>query len=402
MDSTKVLPAILLGIFILCAGVSFFAFALSLQGIEISSLSLPVLPRFRTMIFYIVLLTFVAIISQVFTFWFARLVRKTVFRFFDSRWLPKEGKAETHTTTQGEQLERVVVPSFWATIFWDLATRVIPATFAISIIAGAMVALAASVVNFPSIIAGILATVLINLVTLSWSYWIREWRRKYTKFVVFSFMTYYVKARTPLLALLVGIGTLPQSSRTPIGQIQEVQISADPEDFDPRFKTSWIRDQYTSWLASKRNLRTIFLRSIFNRAEDILFWVDYGPGLANLLYKLVGKARQLVAEQDYISRTALTLRVGKPDDTNWTPKKGEQEATQFLARFKKVSAEPKTYDLYRVEDPGIYDNEGNPVATSGIEVQEESVNVSQHFGVEEPSTPEDFVEPPDPNLDRLP
>ncbi|HCL95301.1 TPA: hypothetical protein DHW62_00025 [candidate division WWE3 bacterium] len=390
-------------LFVLCIGVGLGAYALKQLGVEISFLQDGNLPNVELVILYLVLIVAAAVLSQVFSFWFAKAAQKTVFGFFDSRFLPKQDK-ETYTVVYGERLERVVLPSFYATVVWELITQTIPGMFFVSVIMGGIAILVLEFSRFPAVAVGLfLLTILVNFLVIPWAYWLKEWRRRYTKFVVFTFMTYYVRVRTPVLSLLFALGTLPKASRTPIKQIQEIQISADPQDFDEKFQTSWVRDQYTSWLAKKKNLRTIFLRSIFNRAEDVLFWVDNGPGLENLLNGLIDNASRQASERSYIEEEAMRLKVGDRDEKNWRRGKKEREATMFLEKFKDAGATVETYDIFRVEDPGIYDDDGNYVEENAPEeeVEESDKDVSSYFSQKGRKNDFDFTEVPDPNEDRL-
>lgn len=381
MESNRVLSAIAILFFTLCAGIGFGVFALGSIGVEIPLLANAGTPRGGTFVLNFVLLLVATILSQVFSFWVAKATRKKVFRFFNHQWLPKQGTAETYTTEYGERLEKVALASFLGTVVWKLATQTVPVAFLISIILGGLVMIVSGYANLPPIVFGPLIVLATNLVILSTSYWVQEWKRRYQKLVVFSTRIFYTNVRTPLSALIFGIGNLPKASETPMSEIKDDQVAADPQDYSANFKTSWLRDLYTSWLSKKNNIRTLFLRSKTNEAEDIVVWIDHGSGVKKLLTELKRKASQLSTEQSYIDRETLNLRMGDSYDVNWSRHRTEEEARLFAERYKQISDTPKIYDLYWVEDPGLYDDDGNAVPVEVIESEEEdeSINVSRFF-----------------------
>ena len=81
------------------------------------------------------------------------------------------------------------------------------------------------------------------------------------------------------------------------------------------------------------------------------------------------------------------MEVGKPDDDNWSRGHTEEAARLYTERFMKVNEPQKTYDLHRVEDPGLYDEEGNlleePAAVIPGDMvsadEPEDVDVSSYF-----------------------
>ncbi len=405
MESNKVLSALGLLIFTLGAVAGFLAFAFNMLGVEVPFFSETVLPQWKTVVMYTALSILMVILSQVFSLRFAKVSQNYVFMIFDRQWLPKEGKAETYTTEYGERLEKVVSQSFSGTVVWELVTQTIPTAFLLSGMFGGLAMLFAKALNLPIPVIGLGTVFLVNLTLLSWAYWMKQWRRKHSKLIIFTSQVGYGKVRTPLLSLFFGIGNLPKVSMTPISEINDDQIAADPQDFDPKYKTSWLRDQYTSFLSKKNNIRTLFLRSKSNEAEDTVLWIDHGSGVEKILKSLKRKSTQLLTEQSYIDRAALHLRMGETDEENWSRKRAEEEARLFQERFKEINVAPKTYDLYRVEDPGLYDDGGNLIEQKSTEddLGRGDYDVSRFFSSHRRQHDNfDSTEELDPDLDKLP
>ncbi|KKS07270.1 MAG: hypothetical protein UV31_C0008G0010 [candidate division WWE3 bacterium GW2011_GWF1_42_51] len=408
MESSKIVPAIVVVLFVLCAAVAFVAFAFNTLGMEIPFVKEVRIPQIGTVLLYITFVLALVIFSLSLAYWIAKSIEGDVFRFMDRQLLPKKGKGNSHTTIYGERLERVVPPSFEATTVWELITQTLPGIFVISgVFHGTAVGIAKFSGPFPVAVGFFVLALLVNVTVIPWAYWLKEWRRRHTTFIVFTFTTYYVKVRTPILSLLSGLGTLPIASKTPIKQILEVQSAADPEDFDPTFKTSWIRDQFTSWVAKRKGLGTIFLRSISQKAEDILLWVDHAPGLQNILERLIENAALQASEQSFIAEEAVRKKVGDPDQEDWSRGKTEKEAFLYLEKFKGIRSPGIKYDLFRVEDPGLYDEDGNLLRNSPTEAPNEAksddVNVAHLFPSRNRMYGEpDLTEGEDPEKDRLP
>ncbi len=395
----RILAALLLFMFVLCSAGVFVILSLSMIGVEVPMASDFTLPKMGNVFLSAFFLFLAVIASQVVSFWFAGGVKGKVHSFFDSRWLPRKGSAETYTTSFGERLEKVVSQSYYGTTVWDMATKTIPLAFTVSFIAGAVVLIAIRLAGGFPWLAVLPLVLVINLIVIPVSYWHTEWVRKYTKFIVFSFNTLYIKARTPVLSLFFWRGTLPQKSETPISGIKDTQIAADPQQFDPKFRTSWARDQYISWLSEKTGLRTLFIRSKTNEAEDTLFWVDRGPGLDKILRYLRDKVPQVQMERTYIQQNAVRLRTGNGEDKDWRPVHADIEAESYLNRF---AYEPVTYDVYRVEDPGIYDDQGNPKGPEKeISAPQGSRNVAEYFSSRRTSDRKRRAEPPKDQQDSM-
>lgn len=364
MDSKRALGFVAAFMALIIGVLGFLIFALNSLGIDVgpfvgidASESLEI----WSLLAKFVLLVVASIVFIILAFIVANSVKQPIFKLFDSRWLPKENSAEVYVAGIGERLEKVAKPSFYATTLWEMISHTIFQVFFSAVLLGGIAGVVLSVLDLPGLIPAVFVSGVVTFVTIPPVFWVKEWRREYTKFVVFTFMTYYVKVRTPILSLLFGIGTLPKASRTPISQIQEIQISADPQEFDENYKTGWLQDQYTSWLAKRRNVRTLFLRSIFNRAEDILFWVDDGPGLANLLNRLIIRASQSTLVQNYLDNEAIRLKMEEGQTENYANIETSQLKESLTNRFKKTPEGFKVYDIYRVEDPGLYDSMGNPI-----------------------------------------
>ncbi|AHB40188.1 MAG: hypothetical protein ACD_25C00078G0003 [uncultured bacterium] len=367
MSSGKALTALGLLIFTLCAVVGFLAFALNTLSVGSDLFSGIVLPQLETVVLYAVSFTLAVILSQVFSIRFVKVSQNFVFKIFDRQWLPKEGKAETYTTEYGERLEKVVSQSYTGTVVWELVTQTIPTVFLLSFVFGVLAVIVAFAVNLSLPLVGLGTVFMVNVVLFSWEYWVKQWRRKYSKLIIFTSQVGYLRVRTPLLSLLFGIGNLPRVSWTPVSEINDDQIAADPQDFDPKYKTSWLRDQYTSFLSKKNNIRTIFLRSKSNEAEDTVLWIDHGPGIEKILKSLKRRSTQLLTEQSYIDRAALRMRLGGTAEEDWSRIRADEEARLFQERFREISIAPKTHDLYRIEDPGLYDNDGNLIEKTSVE-----------------------------------
>jgi len=387
MESSKVGPAIVLFSLTLCATFGFFVFAMNMLGVDVPFLSEVVLPQGRTIFMYFVSLVATTIISQFFAFWFANRVKRTLFKLFDKGWLPEAGKTDTYRTAPGERLEKVVPQSYLGTVVWEMATLKVPSVFLASIVTGGLTLLVTSLLGKPQLLLSLVLIVLVNSVAIAWSYCLKEWRRLHLKLVIFTTVVKYVTVETNFFDLLFGSGSRPEISTTPMSEILEKQVSADPQRFDPSIKTSWLRDRYTAWLSKKKNIRTLFLRSKSNEAQDTITWVDHGSGLIRLLDNLSRKSIMLSERQRFIDQEVIKMEVGKPDDDNWSRGHTEEAARLYTERFMKVNEPQKTYDLHRVEDPGFYDEEGDlleePAAVISGDIaaddEPEDVDVSSYF-----------------------
>jgi len=78
--------------------------------------------------------------------------------------------------------------------------------------------------------------------------------------------------------------------------------------------------------------------------------------------------------------------MGRADDDNYSRKRSEEEARLYTNRFSQLSEPPKTYDLFRVKDPGLYDDEGNliekpssEIVTEPGEIDDADTDVSHYF-----------------------
>ncbi|OGC45591.1 hypothetical protein A2V49_03795 [candidate division WWE3 bacterium RBG_19FT_COMBO_34_6] len=327
MKSKKILPAVIALVLILFFSFAMTIYALNGLGIDILKIQTVSIGSIKTIMIKFIFFILAATIVQVLSFLIAKSLRSKIMKFLDARLLPRKGKAETHQLIIGERLEIVAKPSYLATTFWEMLIQIFLGTFLLSIFSSGLVMFVTKSKYPWNIILGMLVLILINLLIITIFFWIKEWRREHTKFVVFTTRTYYVKARMPLFALLFGSGTLPSVSQTPMNEMTENQIAADPEDFDIENKTSFIKDQYLAYLAKKINTRTLFLRSKSKKAEDILVYIDNGVRLAKILDTLVADYPDFEKEN----------RPYKPDTSI------------------------KPIDLFRVEDPGLYDYEGNLV-----------------------------------------
>jgi len=359
----KGFAAVLLLFLVLCGTLGFVVFGLNIVG-RADVLKSLVLPDVKSILTVCTTMVVIIITSQVLSFWVARLGKSVVHSYFDRRWLPKENNSESYTTSYGERLEKVVLPSYLGTTVWDLAAHTFPSMFVVSLIASIAVYVILTVVGIGAFQVWVILTLLIlacNFILVPVTYWIKEWKRKYTKFIIFSFNVIYIGVKTPILALFFWKGSLPQKSRTPITEVLEIQMSADPQQFKEEYRTSWLRDQWTSILSRRVGLRTIFLRSRSNKAEDIILWIDNGPAIDKILRNLSEKALRSQLGAGLIAQTVAKIEAeGEPSALH-----KQTRVESYLQNFQHGQ---QTYDLFRVVDPGLYDNQGNPIESVSVAV----------------------------------
>jgi len=379
------MPAYVVGLVNLCCAAALVILGIKVLGLELPSGWGVKLPDMGETVLYLVLLFAVGVFSIIFAFWFAGEIKPWLFGLFDDRWLPREGK-ETYTTTYGERLKKVAPQSYMGVVVWKMAAVTIPTTFFVSLIVGVLALATSLILGKPQLILSLFLVAAVNTIAISWSYSVEKWKAANYRAVIFTTCIKYATVETNFFEFLSGSGDLPSVSTTLMSEIRDKQASADPEKFDKSIKTSWLRDRYTAYLSRKKDIRTLFLRSKYNEAQDTVTWIDHGTGLFKLLESLSREAAQLEEEQRFIDQEVIQLKMGRADDDNYSRKRSEEEARLYTNRFSQLSEPPKTYDLFRVKDPGLYDDEGNliekpssEIVTEPGEIDDADTDVSHYF-----------------------
>lgn len=330
--------------------------------------------NFTNFIIATFLILVAAITGQIFAFLFAKTTKKAVHSFFDSRWLPKGKRIVKYTTKPGERLECVRPKSFQATVQWELMTKNIPMTFLVTIAIGILINVIFSFIELPGYLATVLGAWGYCFIALPWPYWLKSWIADRTLFIVFTTIVYYIGIGTPFTALITGKGSAPKVSDTPIETIKDVPYSSDPQEYMPEYKTSWLRDQWTAYLSDKTGVATVFLRSVFEKAEDIVMWVDNAQGLVHVIKSLLPTTGAILGNDTTI----------------------ENDKTQSDIRLKNYPG-GVTYNLFQVVDPGLYDEQGDPINQADTQVKEYDQQQKALLSTKSINKPEPVQEQPKQN-----
>ncbi len=295
-------------------------------------------------------------------------IEKPIQSWLDSRLRP-EKERRIHVTIPGSRLEKVIEVNEQATVWWEMLVGMLLLPL-LGLIIGLGLALIRSYIRAfsgdlltnpfsfsplqkGSIVGSFLSFTIIGLPIY---FQLRRWSQRNTRVIYFTDVIFFVRGKITLLGLLTGKVEDYYRSYTDMRYIDELKIAPDPEDLDPRIKTSWVRDQWTKYWAREKGVASMLIPARAFGGEDFLIFIEDAIGAEQALPLIKDRAIKLETTIRTFSASAERKwedEYAEKEDPTSADDKASETYKALEVRLMRL-AKPVEYDLFEVKDPGYY------------------------------------------------
>lgn len=308
------------------------------------------------------------VLALAFSYFLAWLLRDPVLGWVYERVRPKNNEVKT---LSGERIEAVFKVDFWSTTFikifewsWKLLLLnmvlfLIPRVFFGE---GEVVSQASnSILTFVYLIQALVIIVIFPIAIL-----VYDWNKRYSiRVVVKTTEILILSLRVSLSGLLTGDAPLLLKSTSQIVDARrDLKISADPQDTDPSFRTTWLTDQVIALRASLGagwhfwggGVRSILLLTFVQRGSDKITLIYRGTTLEKIIETSSPRAKALTTRHQRLQILEVDAALGRLGE-DFDEAEAQQAFGELKARNDESLWSSIEFDPFTVRDPGYWDME---------------------------------------------
>jgi len=319
-------------------------------------------------------------------------------RVCDFLWIPSKEK-RIHKTDPGIRLEMVLTQSKEATAWWEGLTGIflfVPLSIflPIALVLGWNVVEAwiaafskgdpGSLVDYTPrewkfILLGFLALTFLGPPLY---YHVRRFIQRNSRLVVFTDWMFALLGRPTLPAIFFRAIEDIYKSATPTALIDDVVITADPEEINPRYRTSMLRDWWTKRLFKVKDVISLLVPSRARGGADFLPWMEDGLRFENSRSRIRlrdGRIMSQIRTGESIEFQVLRQSYAERRDPDQAKALAEREKEINLDLLRAEAVEGD-YDVYKVVDPGIWGPDGLEIGVPEVTPEEATLRqVEEEF-----------------------
>lgn len=259
----------------------------------------------------------------------------------------------------GEQVEMVINPSRWTTVyevlwrrFWlwlgiSLGVGFLAAAVIFVLTAGQSLLdgqLTEAVIPFHWWLMVVVALGLESF-ALTYTWFIEEWNRRQLRFVFMTGTAWVARTRAPEGTVYLSFG--------PAASLEEIKLHSPGEKAGQENQSFWGRI-WDGILWSRLHVGDFFLPSRVFGAADTLEGVEWPMGTFNALRAIASGAKVLGGAKEVAGHLINEAKLADAQAPGWVTARA-QKADQVLAAFNALLPPGPTIDLRRVTDPGLWD-----------------------------------------------
>ncbi len=341
----------------------------------------------------------------------AILLEKPIQALLDSFWLPGINK-RTKMTDPGVRLEMVLQQSKKATVWWDTPIWTVR-LFLFSLLAPLVIRLGISLVQgwldlasdldqldtqfgsdlfspdgLQQMYAIFLVIVYLGPIAI---YHLLRWKQRNNRLLIYTDEMIHWVGR-PTIPGLFRAAEDSYISVTPTMLIEDVIATPDPEDIDPNYKTSFLRDWWTKRRYKSEDVLSLRLPSRTG-GDDFFYFAEGGVRFINSRSRIRNRAQRISSERqtgESAAHRAEWLEYAETRNIAHAEELGQAELNISDALLR-ADAEPAVYDEAKEMDPGFWDHDGFEIDNKGTpieDVPDELREVEAEFPEYHPGRPE--------------
>lgn len=320
-------------------------------------------------VFALVVVPFLALIL----YQFARSVEKPLFEYFDSRWCRGNNLVRL---APGDRLACVLIPDKRAHVWWDVFDGIRRLIGFVLIVGYVLFFLAPTIQVVTAILVPelsameveiglrivIFAVLLVATVCyIPYVYWLSEWQRIRTKFIVTIRATYIFIPKPHLKSLFLPQAD-PAYSDNESTELKKVHAMADPEDLGGNRHTGPLEETWLRYLAgsSEAVLTLMFPESYRGpralTSADLLYSFANALMVRSILIKIAEMSEAMTSSRSFVARASVDAMLPKTaaNYNRSTALRAHLEMQNALDRAGLFTHSP-LIDLVHVVDPGHCD-----------------------------------------------